>query len=105
MKIIFKPEPKPIQIHNPYKNRLFTCDCGIKFLVEDEDIANLETKSIMDVDDYWYEHNMNRWGVVHFLKCECGRLVQLDETERGIWGQEGTIKVGGKPYTEVPNNS
>ena len=98
MKIIFKPEPKPIQIHNPYKDRLFTCDCGIKFLVEDEDITNIETKSIMKVDEYWYEHNMNRWDNVHYLKCECGRLVCLDDITYGGCWCEGTIKPGGELY-------
>ncbi len=99
MKIIFKPEPKPIEIHNPYKNRLFTCsNCGIKFLVEDKDILDLETKSIMQVDSWWYEHNMNRWDKVHYLKCECGSLVCLDEITQGCSWAEGTVKVGGEPY-------
>lgn len=101
MKIIFKPEPKPIQIHNPYKNRLFTCECGIKFLVEDKDILNIESKSIMHVDKYWYEHNMNRYGMVHYLKCECGSLVQLDDIIEGTCWCDGEIKVGGVPYTDT----
>lgn len=102
MKIIYKPEPKPIEIRNPYKNLVFTCDCGIKFLVEDEDILNLETKSIMQVDKYWYEHNMDRCGKVHFIKCECGNLVQLDEVIRGYSWAEGKIQIGGngKPYKD-----
>lgn len=97
MKIIYKPEPKPIE--NPYRDRLFECnECGIKFLVEDEDIANIVTKSIMNVDRNWYEKNINRYKVVHFLKCECGHLVQLDEIVTS-W-MHGDVVVGGKPYKE-----
>ncbi len=100
MKIIYKPEPKPKPIHNPYKNRLFTCSCGIKFLVEDEDVPNIETKSIMDAYKYWYEHNINRHSIVHYLKCECGELVCLDTIERGYAWADGCVKIGGEPYQE-----
>lgn len=101
MKIIFRPDPP--KINNPYKDRLFTCNCGIKFLVEDEDIANIETKSIIKVDKYWYEHNMSRWDNVHYLKCECGQLVCLDDITFGCSLANGTVKVGGKPYNPEDN--
>ncbi len=98
MKIIFKPEPKPIEVRNPYKDRLFTCDCGVKFVVEDRDIFDIETKSIMDVDSWWYEHNMPRNARVHYLKCICGKLVCLDKIINGTCWADGEIMVGGEPY-------
>ena len=100
MKIIYRPE-------NPYKNRLFTCPyCGIKFLVEDDDVKKLIRKKITEVDKQWYEHNMPGNAIVHYIKCECGHDVQLDMIEKGssyCGYTEGKVEKGGEPYEENSN--
>lgn len=101
MKILSKPE-KLVEIASPFVNRIYRCPiCGTQFLIELEDAKDIFSKSIMDVDAYWYEHNMPRDMRIHYINCGyCNEEVALETWSRGIYSYDGTKELGGAAYVE-----
>lgn len=96
MKILERPGP--LKVINPFADRIYKCSCGIKFMVEEEDMADIFSKSIMYVEPNWYEMNMPRNMRIHYICCECGREVPLETYERGYYSFEGAKQLGGQPF-------